>query len=326
MAIVLILDEKDVAGLLSMSEALAAVKAAFAAQAAGEISMPLRTIAAGDRGVLGAMPGALAGKTAALGAKLVTLFPSNAELGLHTHNALIALFDPRTGRPAAVMDGRYITEIRTAATSALATSLLARSDARTLAILGTGVQARAHIDALALVMQVDELRIWGRSPENAAALAAFAKGRGLRSQVSQSVATACRGADVVCTVTLAREPILTRADIDAGTHLNAVGFGGPNSREVSGELLAQVKIFIDSADGAARESGNLLLARKDGHLSADQNLTLLSDVLAGRAPGRQSPDEITLFDSLGIAIEDLACARLVFERALAQRVGTSVDF
>lgn len=321
----LILDEDEVARLLTPSDALAAMRSAFTAQAAGAFSMPLRTIAAGEDGFLGAMPGALgAGDAATMGAKLVTLFPNNGALNLPTHNALIAVFDAKTGRPAALLDGRYITEIRTAATSALATSLLARTDARTLAILGTGVQAKAHVEALSHVMHIDELRVWGRTREHVDALAAFAKERGLKSTSSETPALACRGAAVVCTVTMAREPLLTAAEVDDGTHVNAVGFGGPQARELSGDLIAKARIFIDSEDGAARESGNLNLARKDGQLHADQKLTLLCDVLAGRARGRQSPDEITVFDSLGMALEDLACAKLVCARAVEAGIGKTV--
>jgi alanine dehydrogenase len=320
----LILNEDEIARLLSPADALAAMRDAFSAQAAGSLSMPLRTIAAGEHGMLGAMPAALGGSTATIGAKLVTLFPKNGELGLPTHNAVIALFDPQTGRPQALLDGRYITEIRTAATSALATALLARPEARTLAILGTGVQAKAHIQALLQVMQIDELRIWGRNAHRASALASFAGALGLATRTFETLASACRGADVICTVTMAREPVLRAADVEPGTHVNAVGFGGPQARELGGDLIAKASIFIDSEHGAAKESGNLHLARQDGHLRVDQKLTLLCDVLAGRTRGRQHPDEITVFDSLGIAIEDLACARLVYARALEAGIGTVV--
>lgn len=322
----LLINESEVTRLLPTSDVLAAVRAAFADQAEGSISMPLRTLAAKPGGVLGAMPGAIIGTQTSLGAKLVTVFGGNAALGIDTHNALIVLFDGETGRPAAVMDGRYITEVRTAAVSALATEALARPDARTLAILGTGVQARAHIDALAAVMKIDELSIWGRTAEHATRLADFARERGLRATVLKTPAQACRAASVICTVTSSREPILAAADVAAGTHINAVGFGGPQARELQGDLVARSRIFVDSLDGARHESGNLLLARRDGELSTDPNLTLLCDVLAGRAPGRASQDDITLFDSLGIAIEDLACAQLVYERARHADAGTVVDF
>lgn len=321
----LLINEREVARLLPPSDVLAATRAAFLAQAQGKISMPLRTLAAQAGGVLGAMPAAIFGDAPALGAKLVTVFGGNAASGIPTHNALIAMFDVQTGRPAAVMDGRYITEVRTAAASALATSLLARADARTLAILGTGVQAHAHIEALAAVMRIDDLRIWGRTEDHARQVAEFARGHGLAARIMNTPAQACLGAMVICTVTSSREPILGAADVSGGAHINAVGFGGPSSRELSAELVRRARIFVDSADGAKYESGNLILARQDGDSPADSNLTLLCDVLAGRAQGRQSQDEITLFDSLGIAIEDLACAQLVFERARQSNIGIAVD-
>jgi alanine dehydrogenase len=322
----LLLNEEIVASLLPLRDVFTAVKEAFAAQARGEISMPLRTLAAKTGGVLGAMPAAFADPNGAIGAKLVTVFGGNATLGLPTHNALIALFDPQTGVPIAVLDGRYITEVRTAVVSALATSALARADARTLAILGTGVQARAHIDALALVMKIDEVRIWGRTPRHSATLAAFARERRLNARTTETVPQATLGAGVVCTVTSSRAPILSAKDIGAGTHVNAVGFGGPSVRELSGDLVSAARVFVDSLDGAEHESGNLILARRDEGLGASPKVTLLCDVLAGRSPGRQNPDDITLFDSLGIAIEDVACAQLAYARANEAGMGTRVEF
>jgi alanine dehydrogenase len=321
----LLLNEETVARLLPRRDIFTAVKDAFAAQARGEISMPLRTLAAKSGGVLGAMPGAFASPNGAIGAKLVTVFGGNAAVGLPTHNALIALFDPQTGVPMAVIDGRYITEVRTAVVSALATSALARADAHTLAILGTGVQARAHIDALALVMNIDQVRIWGRTPQHSATLAAFARERGLNARTTNTVAQATLDAGVVCTVTSSREPILSAKDIGAGTHVNAVGFGGPTVRELASDLVSAARVFVDSLDGAEYESGNLILARRDEGAGAGPKVTLLCDVLAGRAPGRQHPDDITLFDSLGIAIEDVACAQLVYARANEAGMGTRVE-
>jgi alanine dehydrogenase len=322
----LLLNEEIVASLLPLRDVFTAVKDGFAAQARGEISMPLRTLAAKTGGVLGAMPAAFTDANGAIGAKLVTVFAGNAALELPTHNALVALFDPQTGVPKAVMDGRYITEVRTAVVSALATSALARADAHTLAILGTGVQARAHIDALVLVMKVDELRVWGRTPKHSAELAAFARERGLNARTADTVAQATLGARVVCTVTSSREPIVSAKDIGTGTHVNAVGFGGPTVRELSSDLVSAARVFVDSLDGAERESGNLILARRDEGVSARPKVTLLCDVLTGRSPGRQHPDDITLFDSLGIAIEDVACAQLAYARAIEAGVGTRVEF
>lgn len=287
--------------------------------------MPLRSMASNDQGLLGAMPGAIVADPASFGAKLVAVFPENAALGVPTHQALIVLFDTACGLPLAVMDGRYITEIRTAATSALATKALAREDARILAILGTGVQGRAHVEALAEVMDIAELRVWGRTAAKAAELADFGRKRGLHARVAASPTDACRGAGVICTVTAAREPILSATDIDQGTHINAVGFWGPTAREIPGELVAHARIFVDSLEGARNESGTIILAMREGLLPANAVLTPLCDVIADRSPGRQSPDDITIFDSLGIAIEDLASARLVYDRAKAAGVGTPLE-
>ncbi len=318
------LNEREVASLLPIGDVLTILESAFRAQAANQIRMPLRTMATADNGILGAMPGSIAGDSAALGAKLVTFFPGNAATGVHTHQALIGLFDPRTGQPQAIMDGRFITEIRTAAASALATRVLARPDARIVAILGTGVQARAHIGALSEVMQIDELRVWGRAQTKAADVADFASKRGLRARIADTPSDACRGAGVVCTVTSARDPILTSGDIESGTHVNAVGMGGPTARELPGELMARATIIVDSMDGALSESANIILAMREGRLPAKPTLTLLCDIIAGKAPGRRAQDDITIFDSLGIAIEDVACARLVYERASTRGVGTQL--
>ncbi len=320
----LVLNEREVAQLLPFDDVLNALEAAFRAQSDGKISMPLRTLARNSDGLVGSMPAAIEAAPAALGAKLVTFFPNNARLGVATHQALIALFDAASGTPLAVMDGRYITEIRTAAASALATKLLARSDACTLAILGTGVQARAHIDALAKVMRIDELRVWGRNSLAAAAVADDARKRGMHARVAPTGADACRGADVICTTTSASEPILHASHVEAGTHINAIGFGGPNAREIPGDLMSIARIVVDSIDGAKHESANIGLAVREGLLPSEPALTLLCDVVAGRSPGRRSRDEITLFDSLGIGIEDVACARLAYERASASGAGTRV--
>lgn len=320
----LLLNERDVTELLPLDSVLDALQNAFKAQALGEISMPLRTLARAPGGVLGAMPSSLGGEWKALGAKLVTFFPPNAEAGLPTHNALIALFDSQTGLPLAVMDGRYITEIRTAATSALATQALARNT-DTIGMLGTGVQARAHVEALAHVCKPGDLRVWGRNSARAQEIARFARARGFDARTAASPAEASKGANVICTVTSTREPILSLDDVEPGTHINSVGFAGPGTRELASDLMAAATIITDSLDGAQYESGNIILAIKDGALPPKPNLTLLCDVLAGREPGRRRADEITVFDSLGIGIEDVACARVVYERARDARLGTTFE-
>jgi ornithine cyclodeaminase/alanine dehydrogenase-like protein (mu-crystallin family) len=318
------LSEREVTRFLPIDDVLTALEEAFAAQAQDAIRMPLRTIAPGSGGLLGAMPASIMRSPKALGAKLVTVFHDNAARGMPTHQALIALFDAASGQPLAIMDGRFITEIRTAATSALATKALARPDAKALAILGTGVQARAHIEALAQVMNIADLRIWGRTPASAAAVVASVRALGHEAAVAPSVAAACRGADVICTLTAAHDPILSADDVEAGAHVNAVGFGGFDGREVSGDLVGCARLFVDSLEGARHESGAIRLAIREGRLPEEPELTRLCDVIAGSAAGRRSHEDTTLFVSLGIAIEDVACARLVYERAVAAGAGTSV--
>jgi ornithine cyclodeaminase/alanine dehydrogenase-like protein (mu-crystallin family) len=312
----LVLDEAQVSRLLDMDDAIAAVDAALRAQAAGKTHFPLRMAARAPGGILGAMPGIIAGDRPALGAKLVTFFLGNAELGIHTHNALIALFDPLTGEPRALMDGRYITEIRTAAASAVATRTLAISGASTLAILGTGVQARSHIDALSRVMKIADLRLCGRTKDKAEVLARWAREeRKLPARAADSPESACRGAHVICTVTAATQPLFKAEAIGAGAHVNAVGASTPGMRELPTGLMSRARIFVDSREGAMQEAADIIQAIAEGALPKEPELTLLADAVAGEAPGRTSDEQITLFKSLGIAIEDIACAALVYERA-----------
>jgi alanine dehydrogenase len=319
----LLLDEGDVRRFLSTRDAIEALDKAFRAQAEGRLDQPLRTIATADGGVLGAMPASLRGASAALGAKLVTFFRGNAQLGKHTHQALIALFDPQTGEALAVMDGRYITEIRTAAASALATRCLARAGASIVAIIGSGVQAAAHVTALADVMPIRELRVWGRTAAHAAAIAEQAKSQGIRAQVCAATGDACRNADVVCTVTASREPVLADADIGPGTHVNAVGASQVATRELPPELVARARLVVDSLEGAMNEAGDIVLAIRDGVLPRAPQLTLLCDVIAGKAAVRTSDADVTIFKSLGIGLEDVACAALVYERAKTAGAGVS---
>jgi alanine dehydrogenase len=314
---VLILSESDVAAHLSMRDTIDVVRRAFIEHANGRAAFPLRSVAMADSGLLGAMPGSVRGERPALGAKLVTVFSGNAARGAHTHNALIILFSPETGDPLAVMDGRYITEIRTAAVSAIASRALARPDASTVAILGTGVQARAHIEAMRTLDSVTSIRIWGREYQKAAALAKRESEAGIPISAVATIGDACRGADIVCTVTASAEPVIGADEIAPGTHINAVGACTPRARELTAELAGKSRIVCDSREGALAEAGDIILAIRDGALPAQPEIAVLSDVLAGKTAGRTSASEITLFESLGVAIEDLACAALVYERALA---------
>ncbi|MDP6406026.1 MAG: ornithine cyclodeaminase family protein, partial [Alphaproteobacteria bacterium] len=233
----------------------------------------------------------------AMGVKLVTFYPRNADKDLHTHHAMIMLFERATGVPLAVMDGGLITEMRTAAVSAVATDLLAAPEARVLAILGSGVQARSHVAALRQVRELDEIRVWSRTPAHAEALAAEVRGR------SCSAEEAVSGADVIVTTTPATEPILQGAWLQSGAHVNAVGYAGAQGRELDSAAMQGV-VYVDSRAGAEVEAGDITFAGAEIYAE-------LGEALAGGKRARV--EEITIFESLGLAIEDVAAAQLVYD-------------
>lgn len=290
------LDESQVRELLRWEELIPATRRALADLSDGRVIQPVRLVVpvAEHAGFLGVMP-AYAGS--ALGAKLVTFFPGN--VGLPTHHAIVVLFRPETGEPVALMDGRLVTEMRTAAASAVATDLLARADASVLAILGSGVQAASHLEALRLVRPLREVRVW--SPRNAAS---FATAHGV--QAARSAEAAVRGADLIVTATSARDPVLRGAWVSPGAHVNAVGACRPDWRELDDQLLGRSRIWVDSRDAALQESGDVIAG--SDHLEGEIG------ALAAGAPGRANPDEITLFKSVGVAVEDVAAAELVRSR------------
>jgi len=305
----MILDEAAVGELLQMDEVIDAMEAALADFSSGTVVQPVRTTVpvAEYGGFLAVMP-AYAG---ALGVKLVTFYPGNQ--GIPTHLATIMLFKPETGEPLVIMDGRLITEVRTAAVSAVATDLLARPDASVLAILGSGVQARSHLEALRLVRDFREVRVW--SPRNADA---FAREHDVRATASAEEAVA--GADVVVTVTSSTTPVLSGSWLSPGAHVNAVGATRPDWRELDDETLRRATLYVDSREAALVESGDVIAA---GHVAGE-----LGEVITGAIPARESGEEVTLFKSVGLAVEDVVTAKLVYEKAVAaenraNRVGTS---
>jgi ornithine cyclodeaminase/alanine dehydrogenase-like protein (mu-crystallin family) len=291
------LDERAVAPLLRYDVLIPAIGRALTDLSAGRVVQPVRTVVpiAPHHGFLGSMP-AYAG---ALGAKLVTFYPGNQ--GIPTHHALIALFRPETGEPIAVMDGRLITEMRTAAASAVATKLLARAESSVLALLGAGVQAHSHLAALRTVHRFPEVRVW--SPRSAAKFA-------VQHQVlaAASPEEAVRGADVVVVATASQTPVLKGAWLSPGTHVNAVGATRPDWRELDDDVVVRARVYVDSREAALRESGDIIAARDP--------VLEIGEALAGAVQGRQSPDEITLFKSVGVAVEDVASAALVYEAAM----------
>ena len=318
----LVLSEADVAAVLPMADAIRAVESALRAQADGKVHQPVRVAIRASAGMFGSMPCAIEGT--GLGAKLVTFYPSNAQRGLHTHHAAIVLFEPQTGAPIALVDGRLITEMRTAATSAIATRWLAAEGAGVVAILGTGVQARSHVAALAEVGAIRELRVWGRTPERAGLLASRAAQLGIAAKTVTSVADAARGAQIICTLTPAQAPILDSFDVEPGTHINAVGSSASHMQELATALVGRSRLFVDTIEGALTEAGDILAAIAEGALPPKPDLVRLCDVVAGLHPGRTGRDDVTIFKSLGMAIEDIACAALVYDRAKAKGLGATV--
>jgi ornithine cyclodeaminase len=320
-----LLTEHDVRAVLSMDDLIAAMETALERFSARAARQPLRTVVeAGGHGFYGVMPAYLEGPPA-LGTKLVSVYHGNAARGLPSHLATIVLHDPETGALLAVMDGRYITEARTAAVSAASTKHLARADARVLAVLGTGVQARSHIDAMVHARPFDDIRIWGRTPEQAAKLATdMAPTVRARIDAVPSARDAVAGADVIALVTASPEPVLRREWVGEGAHICAVGACRPNQREMDTALVKAGRLFVDSREGALAEAGDIVIPIKEGAFDPSQIAAELGDVFGGRAEGRRGAGEITIFKSLGMAVEDVAAARLAFERASERGLGRGV--
>ena len=291
------LDEAAVDRLLRMEDVIPAMEHALADFSSGKVVQPVRAIVpvAEHRGFFALMPAYAGG---ALGAKLVTFYPQNQ--GVPTHHATILLFKPETGEPLVSMDGRLITEVRTAAVSAVATKRLARPDASVLAIVGSGVQARSHLEALRLVRGFEEVRVW--SPRNAGAFA-----RQFDVRATASAEEAVRGADVVVVATTSTTPVLSGEWLSPGAHVNAVGAPRPDWRELDNEVLRRARVYVDSREAAFEESGDVIAA---GEAFAE-----IGEVVVGAKSGRESSEEITLFKSLGLAVEDVATADLVHRRA-----------
>jgi ornithine cyclodeaminase/alanine dehydrogenase-like protein (mu-crystallin family) len=308
---VLFLSQADVRRLLDLDALLDALAGAFVELSAGGASVPPRVAAGGAGGLLAAMPGRAAG---VLEAKLVTVFPGNEERGLPSHHALVAVFDPETGEPAAVLDGAYLTAARTAGASALATRVLAREDADVLAVLGAGVQGRAHVEAVRRVRPFREVRVASRRRERAEALAAETG-----ATAAASFEEAVRGAGVVCCCTDSPRPVLRLDWLAAGAHVTSVGFAAEGT-ELDRETVAAASLFVESRvafepyPAGARE-----LAGLDPDAAAE-----LGEVLAGERPGRTSATQLTVWKSMGHAVEDAAAARIVLDRARAEGAGVEV--
>jgi thiomorpholine-carboxylate dehydrogenase len=299
----LFLNEEQVRRHLRMADLIPAMEKALIDFSAGKVTQPVRSVIKVDPpgGFFGMMP---ALTPEGLGLKIVTFYPKNVERGLPTHMATISLVDPETGAPLAVMDGRLITEMRTAAVSAAATKLLALPDAKILAILGSGVQAHSHAEALRLVRQFEEIRVWSPTREHAER---FATEIGAKSMPAED---AVRDADVVVTATNSKTPVLKGSWLKPGCHLNVVGASRPDWRELDDDAMTNV-VFVDSREGAMKESGDVIL-------SGAKIYAELGEAFAGKIPSRAS--ETTIFKSLGMAVEDIAAATLVYRSATKAKI------
>lgn len=323
----LLLGESHLRNLLTMRDLVPLMEGTLAAFSTGGAVQPVRAVVPVDthQAFFAAMPAYLR-IPEALGLKAVAVYPGNAARGLHTHQAMILLLEPDTGRPLALMDGRLITEMRTGAVSAAATRRLARGPVRILALLGAGVQARSHLEALREVVSPEAVRVWSRTRESAERFSREMHERfGVTVAVAASPEDAVRGADVICTLTAAHTPVLEGKWIPPGAHINAVGAPRPDHRELDTDLVVRSRLFVDSRAAAVVEAGDIVGPMREGAISEAHIQAEIGEVFAGRHPGRTDPDQITLFKSLGLAVEDVATARFAYERALERRVGEALS-
>jgi ornithine cyclodeaminase len=318
---VLILGHDDVLAALTPEACADAMAEVLVAHARGEVLMPLRSMIpfSGAAGFMATMPAWRGGGVPLFSLKSLCVMPGNPARGLDSHQGTVTLFDGAIGAPRAILDASAVTSVRTAAVSAVATRVLAREDARVLAIVGAGVQGKAHLDALLTVRSFEEVRVFAPTRAHALGLA------GDRATVAASAEEAIRGADVVVLATSAREPVVRRDWLAPGTHVNAIGASVPSDRELDVETVAASALFCDSRESLRNEAGEYRLALEQGAITGvDHVRGELGEVLAGSAPGRLNAEELTVFRSLGLAVEDLAAAECAVERARRLGIGTEV--
>lgn len=320
----IVLSRDDVAALLPPETAIEVVADAMAAVSRGDAELPLRSVIdVGGPNKMGIMPGMMK-EPACHGIKLVSLFPGNVAAGFSSHQGAMVLFEARHGSVVAMMDGGPLTALRTAAASAVATRTLARTDASVLAMVGAGEQARHHLDALMTVRPIRELRIASRTERSAAAFATHAQRLypQLRVDAGTDIETAVNRADMVCTVTTSPTPVLRGEWIAAGTHLNVVGASIPSKREVDNEMILRAKLFVDYRPSTFAQAGEIVDMVAAGTIGREHVRGEIGEVLTGSSEGRTNDEEITLYRSLGVAAQDLACAHHCWAEALATGRGT----
>ncbi|WP_329569742.1 ornithine cyclodeaminase family protein [Kitasatospora sp. NBC_01266] len=325
----LLIDRATVRKVYPMRQATQVMAEAMRRYSGKLVDLPLRTILRPekDTGLLGTMPGFVSGEgLAGYGVKAMVLKPENPARGLDLHIGVVLVFHPDTGAPLALMDAGAVTAIRTAAVSAAATDALARRDAGDLAVLGSGVQARSHLEAMQVVRPLRRVRVWSRTRANADAYRGWAATElGIEVEVAESPGKALAGADLVCTATAAKEPLVQAADLAPGAHVNAVGASFLDHRELSSAAVAEASFFVDSRESAAAESGDLRAPIAEGLIGLDHIQAELGEVLLGVHPGRREEREVTVFKSLGLGVQDIMSGFAIAEAAAAQGLGRTVE-
>lgn len=325
----LVVNQAEIEQLLPMPDCITLMMDALMALAQGQVHLPLRMVVRPPEaaGVLALMPAYVSGDNAAFGVKIIGVFNGNPALGKDSHQGAVLLLSGQTGEPLALMNASAITAIRTAAVSGVATRSLARAEAGDLAIIGSGVQARSHLAAMACVRSIRRVRVASRDPARAQQFASDLRPvYPFPIEAVSTIEAAVRGADLIVTATSAREPVLKREWVSPGAHLNVVGASQAFAREVDSATMAAASLFVDRRESTLNESGDYLFPLREGLIGPDHIRAEIGEVLIGAKPGRTNPDEITLFKSLGLAIEDLAAAQYVYEQAERRNAGSRVEF
>jgi ornithine cyclodeaminase/alanine dehydrogenase-like protein (mu-crystallin family) len=317
-----LLGATDVDRAIDMRQAIDIMATAFKELASGRANVPQRLGVETEAGLVLAMPGSLP-EQSALAIKVVSVFPGNSRLGLPSVFGLVLVLDASSGAPLALIEGSHLTALRTGAASGLATKLMAREDARTVALFGAGVQARTQLAAVRAVRDIREVRIVSRTPQSADRLAGELTG--LETRVLADSGAAVRGADIVITATTSATPVVFGRDVEPGTHVNAIGAYTPTMREVDADGVRRARVIVDTRQGALAEAGDLIMATRERAISTDHIVAELGEVVNGTIAGRTSEEEITLFKSVGHAAQDVALARRVLDVAVSRRLGTTVS-
>jgi alanine dehydrogenase len=321
----LVLNQSDVERMLTMPKCIEIMAHTLSALARGEATMPLRTVFPIPDGAFAVMPAALANPST-VGAKLITVLPKNNNTKYDSHQGAVLLFDTDNGSLLAVMDASSITQIRTAAVSGVATDALAKKDARSLGILGAGAQGYSHLDAMMAVRPLQTVKVWSRNGATAEKLAKIARDKySVDAKAVPTAKDACTNTDIICAATAATEPVLLGEWLSPGAHVNAVGASQNHAREVDSTAVVRSRLYVDRRESALKEPGDIITPIKNGEITADHIVGEVGEVLIGKAAGRSNGQEITLFKSLGLAIEDLASAHFLYGEAKRKGVGVEIE-